>query len=138
MARALRTTTFNEPKNLSDVLKFEVAGTMSREVVTILSGAGVLEIGTVLAIRNDGGNAGKYVAAIHDTEATNGSNVAEAVLAQRVDATSSDVTHVIVIERLAEVSIQDLVWHASVDNATKRGLKLADLKKKHIIGRNHQ
>jgi len=138
MARALRTTTFNEPKNLSDVLKSEVNGTMSREVVTILSGAGVLEIGTVLAIRNDGGNAGKYVAAIEDSEATNGSNVAKAVLAQRVDATSADVTHTIVIRRLAEVSIQDLVWHSSVDNAAKKAAKLANLAAEFIIGRNHQ
>lgn len=138
MARALRTTTFNEPKNLSDVLKFEPGGTMSREVVTILSGSGVLGIGTVLAVRNDGGNAGKYVPAIHDTEATNGSNEARAVLAQRVDATSADVTHVMIIRRLAEVSRLGLEWHSSVDNDTKKALKIADLESQMIIVRDTQ
>lgn len=48
MGRALRTLTFTEPKAVSDVLKHEADGRYSRDVVTILSGAGVLEIGTVL------------------------------------------------------------------------------------------
>ena len=47
MARAMRTTAFTEPNTISDVLKFE-AGDYSREVGTILSGAGVLDVGTVL------------------------------------------------------------------------------------------
>lgn len=48
MGIALRSTSWSEPANISDVLKYE-HGTYSREVVTIASGAGLLAIGTVLA-----------------------------------------------------------------------------------------
>lgn len=47
MGITLRSTTFTEPDSVSDVLKYE-AGSYSREVVTILSGAGALGIGMVL------------------------------------------------------------------------------------------
>ncbi len=47
MGITLRSTTFNEPDSVSDVLKYE-AGGYSREVVTILSGSGALGIGVVL------------------------------------------------------------------------------------------
>ena len=52
---ALRHTSWDEPKAVSDVLKFEF-GTISREVVTIASGQGVLLVGTVLG-RAPGGTA---------------------------------------------------------------------------------
>lgn len=48
MGRPLRTTTFTEPGNLSDVLKYEL-GTICREVGTIPEGNGKLDIGMVLA-----------------------------------------------------------------------------------------
>ncbi len=44
---ALRHTSWDEPKAVSDVLKFEM-GTISRENITIASGQGVLLVGTVL------------------------------------------------------------------------------------------
>ncbi len=49
MTRVLKTYEWNEPKNVSDVIKDnEDHGTFSREEVTILSGSGVLNIGAVL------------------------------------------------------------------------------------------
>ena len=45
---ALRTLTWDEPKAISDVLKHEFASEYCREGVTIASGSGELEIGTVL------------------------------------------------------------------------------------------
>lgn len=134
MAIPIRTTTFTEPKTLSEVLKSEF-GTISREVVTIKSGEGVLEIGTVLAKLTSGGDAGKYVAAVHDTEATDGSNIGAAVLLDKCDATSADASNVVVCARLAEVSALGLVWDSSVDNATKKNLKIADLATHNIIVR---
>jgi len=131
MARALRTTTFTEPKNISDVLKSEM-GTISRDQVTILSGQGVLAIGTVLAKVTA---SGKYVAAVHDTELTDGTNVAVAVLLDNVDATAGDVPLAIVCSRLAEVSELGLVWASSVNDATKKGLKIANLAAQNIIVR---
>jgi hypothetical protein len=49
MARALRTLTYTEPDNLSDVVKFEAEGTYSRDTVTIASGTAAMTVGTVLA-----------------------------------------------------------------------------------------
>lgn len=45
----LRTLTWDEPTAISDVLKFELEQGYCREAVTILSGEGALDIGTVLA-----------------------------------------------------------------------------------------
>lgn len=45
----LRTFTWDEPRTVSDVLKHEYSGDYCHETVTILSGSGKLEIGTVLA-----------------------------------------------------------------------------------------
>jgi hypothetical protein len=44
---SLRTATFTEPRSISDVLKFEL-GTYCRDTITIASGAGVVDFGTVL------------------------------------------------------------------------------------------
>lgn len=114
MAKALRVTTFNEPKAVTDVLKSEFGG-ISREAVTILSGEGVLAIGTVLAKVTA---SGKYVA--HVNGGSGGTEVAVAVLIDNVDATSADVTRAIVIHRLAEVIRTGLVWDASVDSDAKK------------------
>ena len=132
MARALRTTTFTEPKTLSEVLKWQ-AGDISRELVTIADEQGVLEIGTVLGKLSADG---KYVA--HVNAASDGSQTAVAVLAQRVDATEADVTNVVVIHRLAEVSALGLVWHSSVDNDVKKAAALAQLAANMIITRATQ
>jgi hypothetical protein len=78
MGVALRTTSFAEPANISDVVKYE-HGTYCREVVTILSGAGVLAIGTPLgkvgaaaatAAAKSGGNTGNGTFVIDGTTPT--------------------------------------------------------------------
>lgn len=67
MGRALRTKTWSEPTAVSDVLKGEEEGHFCRDVATIKSGAGVLDIGMVLgkittgaasAAAKSGGNTG--------------------------------------------------------------------------------
>ncbi len=131
MAKALRTTTFTEPKNVSDVVASEMP--MSREVVTILSGSGVLAIGTVLAKVTA---SGKYVPAIYDTEEDDGSALPVAVLIDAVDATSADVVRVPVIHRLAEVKRQGLVWAASYNDNTKKAAGVAALAASYIIVRD--
>lgn len=67
MGRVLKTATFTEPKNVSDVVKMEYEQPHCREVVTLKSGFGVLAIGAVLgqiligaatAAAKSGGNTG--------------------------------------------------------------------------------
>lgn len=99
----------------------EANGKRSRDTVTIVSGAGVLEAGTVL---------GKITASGKFTESpatgADGSQTAVAVLAYGVDATSADAAAVIVA-RDAEVKASELAYAASVDDATKRAAKAAQL-----------
>lgn len=66
--------------------------------------------------------------------ATDGSDIAKAVLAQEVDATSAAVKAV-VIRRLAEVKTDMLVFAASVNDATKKATKRAQLAAQFIIAR---
>ncbi len=129
MAKALRTTTFTEPKAVTDVIASELP--MSREVVTIVSGAGVLAIGTVLGKITA---SGKYTS--HTDGASNGSETAVAVLIDAVDATSADVTRAVVVHRLAEVKRQGLVWHASVDSDAKKLAAQVELAANMIIIRD--
>lgn len=128
MAYTLRTTSWDEPKAISDVLKMEHP-TYSRDVVTIVSGAGVLEIGTVLGKITA---SGKFKAAASD--ATDGSEVAAAILVEKIDATSADKPAV-VIARFAEVSRHGLVWHANTNTTTERAAAAAQLAAVGIIVR---
>lgn len=61
-----------------------------------------------------------------DPTNTDGSDVACAILAYPVDATSADVD-VAAITRQAEVKADELVYDANVDDATKKALKVAQL-----------
>lgn len=65
---------------------------------------------------------------------TDGSEIAKAVLAYGVDATSVDV-EAVVIRRLAAVKKPMLVFDASVDDATKIATKLGQLAAQNIIAR---
>ena len=129
MGRPLRTMTFNEPSAVSDVLKYE-DGSYSRDTVTIASGAGVLEIGTVLGKITASGKYKKHV-----NGATDGTEVAAGVLIAHVDATSADVLQAIVITRHAEVSRQGLKWDASVNNEAKKDAAIAQLQSLGIVTR---
>lgn len=54
MGRPLRTATFTEPRNVSDVVKMEHDSHFCREAVTLKSGFGVLDIGFVLGKQSIG------------------------------------------------------------------------------------
>jgi len=66
-----------------------------------------------------------------DPTNTDGSDVACAVLAYPVDATSADAAGVAITYH-AEVKGDDLVYDAGVDNATKKALKIAQLAAQNI------
>ena len=118
-------------RNLAFVLS-EGNGKISRDVVTIASGAGKLEAGTVLGRITASEN---YVASpAAEVVGKEGAETAMAVLAYRVDATSEDV-EAVVIARHAEVKEPMLVFDATVDNASKIAAKLEQLSAATIIAR---
>lgn len=124
-------TKIEGPRNLAFILS-EGNGKISRDVVTIASGAGKLAPGTILGIVTA---SKKYWPSPNaSVEGSEGAETAKAVLAYGVDATSEDVEAVIV-SRQAEVKQPMLIFHASVDNDTKRATKLSQLAAVSIIAR---
>lgn len=103
-------------------------GAISRDSIVVASGAGALEAGSVLGKVTA---SGKYVA--YDSAATNGSEVAAAVLFSKVDATSADADGV-AITRSAEVKNDLLVYDAGQNTAAKTAA-VADFKAVGIIAR---
>lgn len=120
--------TYTEPYRNFEALLSEGDGSISREVVTIKSGAGVLAAGTVLGKVTTGG---KYEG--YDDGKSNGAETALAVLAQSVDASSADVSAT-VIARLAEVKKDALQWISAVD-ATAKTKAYSDLAAVYVIAR---
>lgn len=119
------------PRNLAFVLS-EGNGKISRDVVTIASGAGKLEPGALLGVITA---SKKYTFSPNaEVVGIEGAETAKAVLAYGVDATSADVEAVI-LSRQAEVKEPMLVFHSSVDNGTKRAAKLSQLAAVSIIAR---
>lgn len=119
------------PRNLSFVLS-EGNGHISRDVITILSGSGVLDPGTVLGMVTA---SKKYVVSPNaEVVGKEGAETAKAVLAYGVDATSADV-EAVVIARQAEVKKPMLIVDASVNDATKLAAKYTQLAAAGIIAR---
>lgn len=119
------------PRALAFVLS-EGNGQISREVVTIVSGSGVLEPGTVLGQVTA---SKKYaISANAEVVGKEGAEIAKAVLAYKVDATSADV-EAVVVARHAEVKEPMLIFDASVNDAIKSAAKLAQLGAATIIAR---
>ncbi|MDI7864305.1 head decoration protein [Rhizobiaceae bacterium n13] len=116
------------PRDLGFLLT-ELPGTLSRDVVTIASGSGKLEPGTLLAKLTAGG---KYVPS--PATGADGSQTAIAVLAYAVDASSADAEAVVVAND-AEVKKPMLIYDASVDDDTKRNAKLTQLRALNIKAR---
>lgn len=103
----------------------EANGYLSREVLTIASGAGVLQAGTALGKITA---SGKYTYSPNaEVVGIEGAQTAVAVLGYEVDATSADV-EVVCITNDAEVKNLMLLFHSSVDDATKRTAKLTQLR----------
>lgn len=101
-------------------------GYQSREVITILSGAGKLSPGTVLGKITA---TGKYWPSPNaQVTGKEGAETAVAVLAYEVDATSADVTSAVAITNDAEVKNPMLVFEATVNDATKRAAKITQLR----------
>lgn len=121
-------TVKTEPLGTGAHLLSESDGFLSRETVTIASGAGALVAGTVLGKITTGG---KYVA--YDNAASDGSQVAAGVLFAAVDATSADVPAVAHV-RLCEVISARLTWKAGLSGGDKTA-GLADLAGAYVIAR---
>lgn len=106
----------------------EAPGSLSRELVTVASGAGALVAGTVLGKITSGG---KYT--VYDDDNNDGSETAVGILTHAVDATSADQKASIIV-RLAEVSNAKVVWGANNDADDKTAGK-ADLAATYVIFR---
>lgn len=103
----------------------EANGLLSRDTVTVAAGAGKLEAGTVIGMITA---SKKYLASPNAVVAgSEGAETATAVLAYPVDATDADV-EAVVVNKDAEAKAPMLVFHASVNDATKRNGKLTQLR----------
>lgn len=121
-------TTFTEGTQAGEFIVSEAPGTLSREVVTIVSGSGVITAGMVLGKITA---TGKYKP--YDDDNVDGSETAAAIAYSGVDATSADKV-VPVIFRNAEVKLSSIQW-AATNDATDKTNGLADLAAKNIIVR---
>ena len=121
-------TTLTESTHAGEFIVSEANGTLSREVVTVASGSGVIPAGMVLGKITVGGKYKPY-----DDDNADGSEVADAIAYDGVDATSADQS-VVVVFRDAEVKLSALQW-AATNDATDKTNGLADLAAKNIIAR---
>ena len=113
-------TTYTEGFRPTEIILSEANGTLSREKITIASGAGVLAAGTILGKVTA---SGKYIA--YNNTAADGSQAAAAVLLYPVDATSADVSTTAIV-RFAELKSGAVVW-ASTNDAGDKTAGIADL-----------
>ena len=105
-------TTLNEGKHAGGFLVWEVLRDYTRETVTIASGAGKLEPGTVLGKITTGG---KYT--VLTPAATNGSQNAAGILWAGVDASAADAPGVALLRGPAIVNRHEIVWPEGVTEA---------------------
>lgn len=107
-------TVFTRGRNACEGLLSEQENYYSRDEITILSGAGVLVPGTVLAKVTA---SGKYVPSA--ATGADGSQTAVAILLYGVDATSADVK-VAAITRTASWALPTLTYGSTVNDNTKK------------------
>jgi len=98
-------TTLTEGKHAGGFLVWEVLRDFTRDTVTIASGAGKLEPGTVLGKITTGGKFTGLAPA-----ATNGSQTAAGILWAAVDATDADASGVVILRGPAIVNRNEIVW----------------------------
>ena len=98
-------TTLSEGKHAGGFLVWEVLRDYTRETVTIASGAGKLEPGTVLGKITTGG---KYT--VLTPAASNGSQNAAGILWAGVDASAADALGVVVLRGPTLVNQHELAW----------------------------
>lgn len=122
-------TTLNEGAAALECILSEANGHRSREVITIISGAGVVVPGTVLGKITA---SGKYKASA--IGASDGSEVAIAVALAGVDATSADKS-CLVLARDAEINKNLLTYHADRDQPAEKVSAQTNLATVGIIAR---
>lgn len=105
-------TTLTEGKHAGGFLVWETSRDYTRETVTITSGAGKLDPGTVLGKITTGG---KYTGLA--PAATNGSQNAAGIIWAGVDASAADAPGVIVLRGPAIVNRHEIVWPAGATEA---------------------
>ena len=110
-------TMLTEGKHAGGFLVWDVLRDYTRETVTIASGAGKLEAGTVLGRMTSGG---KYTS--FAPSATNGSQNASGILWASVDASVADAPAVILLRGPAIANRHELVWP---DGATEAQITTA-------------
>ena len=110
-------TTLTEGKHTGGFLVCEVLRDFTRETVTLASGAGKLEPGTVLGKITTGG---KYT--VLTPAASNGSQNAAGILWDAVDATDADAPGVVILRGPAIVNRHEIVWP---DGATEAQITTA-------------
>ncbi len=110
-------TMLTEGKHAGGFLVWEVLRDYTRETVTIASGAGKLEPGTVLGKITTGG---KYTTLA--PAATNGSQNAAGILWDKVDASAADAPGVIMLRGPAIVNRHEIIWP---DGATEAQITAA-------------
>jgi hypothetical protein len=110
-------TTLTEGKHAGGFLVWEVLRDYTRETVTIASGAGKLEPGTVLGKITTGGKFTTLAPA-----ATNGSQSAAGILWAGVDASTADAPSVVLLRGPAIVNRHEVVWP---DGATEAQITAA-------------
>ncbi len=110
-------TMLTEAKHAGGFLVWEVLREYTRDTVTIASGAGKLEPGTVLGKITTGG---KFTALA--PAATNGSQNAAGILWDAVDASTADAAAVVVLRGPAIVNRHEIIWP---DGATEAQITAA-------------
>lgn len=124
---------WNEPNREMAALLHPANGNRSIDEVIVKSGSGVLAAGTVMAtFTTAGADKGKLVPYADSGSA--GAGTATHVLGAAVDATSADVPAK-AIARDAEIIDGELVFGASVNDATKRAKAISDLALQGLIAR---
>lgn len=122
-------TVFTEGRHAAEFLMEELGVNHARDTITIASGSGVVEAGTVLGKITA---SGKYKPST--ATGSDGAQTAVALNIYKVDATSADV-QVAAVTRGASVNGKIIAYDATVDDATKKAAKAAQLAAVGIIVR---
>jgi len=122
-------TVYSEGRHAAEFVLSEANGGRSRDTITIVSGAGVVKVGTVLGKITA---SGKYTPS--PATGADGAQTGAAVILYEVDATSADVA-VAAIVRHAEVNKNLLVYEATVDQPAEKVTKNGELATAGILAR---
>ena len=126
-------TTLTMSPTLGDLLKYELNASYCRETVTLKSGANY-KLGSVLGKITA---SSKYrLSPAAEVVGDEGAETAVAVLIEAVDATAADTTGLVAFRGPAIVSKTALVFDDSVDDATKKAVKQAELAAAGLVPRD--